>query len=692
MKQNYSWGPFKKKPNILLIVTDQQREIRHFPEGWAEEHLPALTWLKNNGISFTRGYANASPCTPSRGILFSGLFQSLTGVWVIGDSLPYNTKTIGYMMDKKGYHAIYKGKWHLDYDFSQDPGLRPPKPGRMKREDKRMEERYHFKEWTSPDSAGATATPHLKDDCTGSIMAKIPASSPPPWKPGDPPNDSSFNCTGGGTADNDGRYVHGPLFGEGQESAVEFLQRWQGKDDPFFMVVSLSNPHDVAQFPNNFKEAGYSMANIQGEAYKDFKLPPNFEDSLDMKPTDQKKSFHDFNKCHFDLNGKDGLATALDYIKFYAFAHTRSDKLIMEIIETLKKTNQLENTIIVRVADHGEMAFSHKLRGKCHNIYEETIHIPVIFSNPRLVKECYGGKPVQSEKLVSLVDIMPTLASIAGWTEEEIKKDGKLLHGVDISKTILDLSQPTQDYILLAQQGRSPLAPKDRDNDNIRAVIDGKWKYGVYFIDANDPAPQYEMYNLKEDPGELNNLLYTPGPEEKEQAKIMHEKLTGLLERTDMAPLTWDDVPSYKKWRRTGFNIIKNMMNGLVLDIKDASTEKGTPIIGWSPKQENNDSQLWEITENGFIKSKLNSCVLEIKGRTNMQGAPIMVWPLKSKNNADQLWTITENGLIKNNYNNFVLTVGKEGELVKLWPERSNDKSQLWDIIPQLTMIDTAVH
>jgi choline-sulfatase len=715
MNQDYKWGPFKKKPNILLIVTDQQREIRHFPEGWAEKNLPALTWLKNNGISFTRGYANASPCTPSRGILFSGLFQSLTGVWVIGDSLPYCTKTIGYMMEEKGYHAVYKGKWHMDYDFSQDSSKRPPDKERMKKEDERMKKIYHFEEWTSPDyCAGAAAAPHITNDCTGKAFGKMPPDFPPPWKSGDDPNKSPLNETGGGIADNDGRVVNGPppdqkKYFPDQESAVDFLKKWKGKDKPFFMVVSLANPHDVGLFPNNFEKAGYSMTDIQGDAYNDFKLPDNFYDDLDTKPPLQAKALYDFNQFHFNLDEPGSEEKALNYLKFYAFVHTQSDKLIMEIIKTLEKTNQLENTIIVRVADHGEMAFSHKLRGKCQNMYEETINVPIIFSNPRLVKERYGGKPVQSDKLVSLVDILPTLAAIAGWNEDEIKEKIKEkgleegLHGVDISKTILDPSHPTQDCtqdcILFTHEGRSPLAPKDRQNDNIRAVIDEEYKYGIYFVDASDPTPQYEMYNLKNDPHELHNLLYTPGSEQKDQAKIMHKKLKERLEKTDMAPLTWNDenVPPYKTWRRTGYAYITftNAKNkNLVLDLGKGNESNGEIPVILSQKDESSESQLWEINFNGVIKNKINNkrYILGVKGNPNQPGVPIIVSPYMSSSHLvatsqpPQYWDIIpEKGFIQCRSGKHFLTGGNEREKVKLYPEGGGGKNnQGWGIDWQL--------
>ena len=45
---NYNWGPFDSPPNILIIMTDQQRTLQHFPSGWADTNLPALKWLADN--------------------------------------------------------------------------------------------------------------------------------------------------------------------------------------------------------------------------------------------------------------------------------------------------------------------------------------------------------------------------------------------------------------------------------------------------------------------------------------------------------------------------------------------------------------------------------------------------------------------------------------------------------------------
>jgi len=545
--RNTSWGPFRKQPNILILMTDQQRSTQHFPEGWEETYLPAMTELKNNGITFNNAYINASPCGTSRGIFFSGMYPSETGVWVIGDTL-YG-KSMGHMMSSMGYDTTLKGKWHLDDEFTRSVRSRPSDPEIMKEETRLMEERYQFKNWPSPDISGGPSEPYQRDDSSTGLYRKPPPGAARPWQPGSSEKViSGFNTEGGGTVDNDSRVVRGPNYSADQENACEFLKNRRNTDKPFFMTVSLNNPHDIIYYPNRHILAGYHESIVEDEAYKDFQLPPNFGSSLKTKPTAQQIYLNSLNKFHFDASDRE---TSLNYIRFYAHLHRLSDNLFKVITDTLKEENLWEDTIIFQVADHGEMAMAHQLRSKVYNMYNETIKVPFVVSNPKLFENNYCGKPVASNKLVSLVDVMPTLATISGWGKQELEDDHFRLYGTDISDTLLDPDLPTQDSVLFCHQGRSPLAPPDQDNDNIRAIVDENWKYGVYYFFTQregSPVPQYEMYNLKEDPYEKNNLLYNPTREAISQAAILHKKLTEKLRKSNMAPTTWAKIPPYQPW------------------------------------------------------------------------------------------------------------------------------------------------
>ncbi|NJL34759.1 MAG: sulfatase-like hydrolase/transferase [Chloroflexaceae bacterium] len=114
------------KPNILLIVTDQEREVMHWPEGWAEDNLPARKRLMANGLTFGNAHCNTAACTPSRATLMTGLYPAQHGLKNLLFCDNPNDKTqrrtpqlspdipnIATVMAEAGYHVVLKGKFHL---------------------------------------------------------------------------------------------------------------------------------------------------------------------------------------------------------------------------------------------------------------------------------------------------------------------------------------------------------------------------------------------------------------------------------------------------------------------------------------------------------------------------------------------------------------------------------------------------
>ena len=116
-----SWN----KPNIIILITDEERFPMHWPTGWADANLPNRKRLANHGLTFTSAYTASSWCTPSRGTLFTGLYPPEHGA----------TQTLGYgtasarqpqlqptipnmatMLASAGYDVEYRGKWHLSKD------------------------------------------------------------------------------------------------------------------------------------------------------------------------------------------------------------------------------------------------------------------------------------------------------------------------------------------------------------------------------------------------------------------------------------------------------------------------------------------------------------------------------------------------------------------------------------------------
>ena len=111
------------QPDIIFIITDQERATQHFPDNWEKDNLSTMTFLKENGFSFDRAFCNSCMCSPSRSTLFTGLYpaqhqvtQTLTdgGIYSPGEiQLNPQTPNIARLLDFAGYDVQYRGKWHL---------------------------------------------------------------------------------------------------------------------------------------------------------------------------------------------------------------------------------------------------------------------------------------------------------------------------------------------------------------------------------------------------------------------------------------------------------------------------------------------------------------------------------------------------------------------------------------------------
>ena len=150
------------------------------------------------------------------------------------------------------------------------------------------------------------------------------------------------------------------------------------------------------------------------------------------------------------------------------------------------------------MSDHGEMGMSHGgMRQKAYNVYEETLRVPMVWSNPDLFPE-----PMVTNSLMSLVDLLPTLISTVlepGDVEQDIL-DG--FAGVDASVVFEHPEAPIQDEILFTfddvRASSSTQEEVVHAPDRIRCIRTENWKYAEYFSASSSYAPEYELYNLNE--------------------------------------------------------------------------------------------------------------------------------------------------------------------------------------------------
>ena len=150
-----------KHPNIVLIITDQEREVRHWPEGWAEANLPARARLMEHGLHFTHAYCNSATCSPSRATLLTGLYPAQHGVKTLLQShnpknkaqnrlpvLPPHLPNLARVLEAAGYYVVYKGKFHLSRPVKYNTFKK--RPTWSEADVEHMAETYGFHEWNPP--------------------------------------------------------------------------------------------------------------------------------------------------------------------------------------------------------------------------------------------------------------------------------------------------------------------------------------------------------------------------------------------------------------------------------------------------------------------------------------------------------------------------------------------------------------
>jgi arylsulfatase A-like enzyme len=483
--------------NIVLILTDQERAIQHFPPNWLRQNLPGMRRLRQHGVSFERAFTNACMCSPARSTLMSGFFPAQHGVkYTLEEDMPFpeyphqvelprppEMPNLGTVMRAAGYNVIYKGKWHCSKPAEKENA----KPSDL--------ERYGFTRWNPPDAGANQSVPEA----------------------------------GGGFIDNDGRFMESVGSPEaGDEGVIQYLSSAAAKQQPFFLVISLVNPHDVLFYPSKtFEEAGYDDSWIHG----DIGVPETNEEDLSTKPTVQEQFLRIFNLTGKPKTEKEKRA----YLNYYGNLMRSSDNYIVNVLNKLEEAGLYDDTLIVRTADHGEMGLTHGgMRQKNFNFYEEATRVPLVYSNPKLFPT-----PQSTDALVSHVDFLPTLASLA----KAPKTARANWQGKDYSKLVLQpkTAKPVQDYVVFTyddfQSGQaSPPYPKPPNH--IVSIREGRWKLARYYdvSKVKPKPPQWEMYDLKTDPLEKKNLAYE-GYERSQREEAQFQRLKRKLARVEKTRL-----------------------------------------------------------------------------------------------------------------------------------------------------------
>lgn len=507
-----------KMPDLVFIITDQERATQNFPDNWERDNLKTLTFLKVNGFSFDRAFCNTCMCSPSRSTLLTGTYPAqhkVTETLTTGgpfsqveQTLNPQTPNIGRLLEPLGYDCQYRGKWHV----SKGNNIGDPF-GDVTSEDIAL---FGFKGWIGPD-AGEDAKPE------------------------------NF---GGGFANHDQMYIL---------QAIEYLKkvkarRSKGDYQPYCLIISLVNPHDVLGYPNSVQ---YGYLPVQ-YTERDVPLPDTVNENLllNKKPVAQLQTNIAADGLLGILKNDD---MKLNYINFYAYLLRQIDAQIGTIVDELYapfNPNQFsdgerlaDSALIIRTADHGEMGLSHGgMRQKAFVAYEEALRVPLVVSNPVLFDGNNGNK--SSQELATLIDVIPTMCDLLQIPPPADCRGTSLVPIIEENKSVQDEILFTYDD---TKSGSSTLPSSVKTCNRLRTIRTKEWKFTYYFDALGAYEEQYELYDLVNDPTEYTNLAYESKYLEVREAfyhklkKLEREKL--LVNDKTFSSMKWVDTnPNFDEY------------------------------------------------------------------------------------------------------------------------------------------------
>ncbi|MFX0103519.1 MAG: sulfatase-like hydrolase/transferase [Candidatus Hodarchaeota archaeon] len=256
--------------------------------------------------------------------------------------------------------------------------------------------------------------------------------------------------------------------------AIEYFKSRKDGDPPFFMLAGYLSPH----FPLIVPEVYYKK-------YKDKVPMPDIPEGLiENLPLNYKHL-----RAGFGMTNQPPEIVKKGRELYWAFVEWM-DGEVGKILDALEEEGLKEDTVIIFTTDHGENKGDHGLWWK-NNMYDHASRIPFIIRWPNRLK---GDQ--RRDGVCSLMDMVQTIVEIAGTTSPDDWDGDSLVPYLD------NASAPWKNYALSEYYGHNIAS-------GITMLRKGDYKY-VYHNKVKDREPDIELFNMKKDPKEFENLANKP--------------------------------------------------------------------------------------------------------------------------------------------------------------------------------------
>ncbi len=476
----FSWVQAADRPNVVFILTDDQRDNSFSGMGHPWVNTPHVDELLSRSTRFSNAYIAEPTCKPSRAAIYLGCHERVNRHGFSSTARMNATQwadSFPALLQKANYRTGFVGKWHISNE-----------------KDLNFTDLFDFVEG------------HLGH---GPFF---------------------FEQKGGSELTTNAHYAN---------KAIEFLETTKDKDAPFFLSVCFATPHGskVAKMHGVLDEPSHlnpKLAShpIYGGMYRDLtlKIPSelgiNPYDHIPQSVMDQDKGR---NKT-YRYNYTEPMSREHHY-RYYQMV-TEIDQMVHRIETALKSLNLQKKTVIIFGSDHGLLMGEYGMGGK-GLVYDLTCKFPCFIYDPTAPESARGQV---RDELVSSLDISATILDYAGATKAEF------MEGVSL-KPLVQTTEPVNNwrtglFIENLYTGRdTPMqAGYVEGGWKYISYFKAAHPYDQGDVLFGDQSPVFEqLFNLQADPGEVKNLISSPdaGPVLADLKKKTRESLKRLNKNRD---------------------------------------------------------------------------------------------------------------------------------------------------------------
>lgn len=469
-------GKPQSPPNILFIMTDQQRYDALGANGNEVIQTPHLDALAKQSANFSRAFVQAPVCVPSRASFFTGRYAHAHKNRVNYTPIDRQTIFLPKRLQSAGYQTALVGKLHLFYEHPPD----------VKNAKKTGFDSVELHDGTPRTDRWSTyAAWRQQHDPLRKYRYRALAKNVKEFADSIPPGTNPFRCA------IDDQFTDTSWTGLRTQETIKELAK---SNKPFFLFSSFWKPHSPFEVPVPFDSLYNDVT---------FSLPRQESlESLQRLPLPLRKLILRGKKPPYNMDRE-----TLNWIyRSYYGSITHIDREVGGMLKILEETGVADNTIIVFTSDHGDQMLEHGLMGK-NTFFEASIRVPLMISFPNTI-------PTQTiDELTETIDVMPTLLELCGLP---IPND---CHGQSLAPSLSGKqnSFPQRDAIyseniipeVITNGGLDFFFKKGEGIKGIRhpdakMIRTERWKFNYY------PEGYTELYDLHNDPLELENLSHLP--------------------------------------------------------------------------------------------------------------------------------------------------------------------------------------